>query len=318
MCIPTLIGITLLVQLFMVITPGDPARLLAGEQASEEELEQLRIEMGLNDPFIVRYGNYMKNMFHGDFGTSFRTKTPVIQEIRHRIFYTLRLVIISLILAICLGIPIGIYAATHQYTWKDNAAVLLSLFFVSMPSFWFSLLLIRFFCVKLHLLPVAGIDTWKGWILPCFVVCLAYMSGIVRQMRSNMLEVIRQDYISTARAKGQSERKVLYKHALQNAIIPIIMTIGSIFGHALGGSIVIETIFALPGLGNYTVTALQTRDYPVIQTSVLFLSIFSMIVLLLTDVAFALVDPRIRAQFARQGRRRAHKKASTEAAADAA
>ena len=312
--IPTLLGITIIVQLFIVITPGDPARLLAGNQVSEEDVELLRQEMGLNDPFIVRYGNYMKNILQGDFGLSFRTKSPVLKEMLQRFPYTILLVSVSMMLAALIGIPLGIYAATHQYTWKDNAAIFGSLFCVSMPSFWFALMLIQVLCVKLKLLPVAGVDSWKGWILPCVTNALGYAASIARQMRSNLLEVIRQDYITTARAKGQTEHKVLYKHGLKNAIIPIIMTIGGIFGFALGGSLITEVIFGIPGIGNYTVTALMSRDYPVIQTSVLFISTLFCIVLLLTDVAFAVVDPRIRAQYAGKRKKRDKKEPERSAA----
>ena len=312
--IPTLVGITLIVQLFIVITPGDPARMLAGNEASVEEVEELREEMGLNDPFFVRYGNYMKGILQGDLGTSYRTKSPVLGEMLQRFPYTLLLVSISMALAIILGIPTGIYAATHQYTWKDNAAIFGSLFFVSMPAFWFALLLIQFFGVKFKILPVAGIEGWTSWILPCLSIALAFTASIARQMRSNLLEVIRQDYITTARAKGQTERKVLYRHGLKNAVIPTIMTIGGMFGFALGGSLITEVIFGIPGIGNYTVTALMGRDYPVIQTSVLFISTLFCIVLLLTDVAFAVVDPRIRAQYSRK-RKRPEKKGLERSAA---
>ena len=290
--------ITIVVQLFIVITPGDPARMMAGTQVSEEEVEALREQMGLNDPFIVRYVSYMKSLFRGDFGISYRTKSSVIVEILERFPYTLLLVFVSMAIALALGIPTGIYAATHQYSWKDNLSIFLSLFCVSMPSFWFALILIQYLCVKWKLLPVAGVDSWIGWILPCFTTALCYAASIARQMRSNMLEVIRQDYITTARAKGQTERKVLYRHALKNAIIPIIMTVGGTFGMAMGGSLVTEVIFGIPGLGSYTIDALNSRDYPVIQTNVLFLSTLFCIILLLTDVAFAIADPRIRAQYA--------------------
>jgi peptide/nickel transport system permease protein len=312
--IPTLLGITIVVQLFIVITPGDPARLLAGNQVSEEEVEQLRQEMGLNDPFIVRYGNYMGDILKGDFGTSYRTKSPVLGEMLQRFPYTLLLVCVSMVLAIVIGIPLGIYAATHQYSWKDNAAIFGSLFCVSMPAFWFALMLIQVLCVKLKLLPVAGVEQWQGWILPCVTNALGYAAAIARQMRSNLLEVIRQDFVTTARAKGQSEYKVLYKHALKNAVIPIIMTIGGIFGFALGGSLITEVIFGIPGIGNYTVTALMARDYPVIQTSVLFISTLFCIMLLLTDLAFAVVDPRIRAQYARRRKKAAKKEPERSAA----
>lgn len=316
--IPTLLAITIVVQLFIIITPGDPARMMGGTQASEEELEALREEMGLNDPFLVRYWNYMKSIFKGDFGISYRTKAPVMREIMKRFPYTLLLVFVSMALALIMGIPTGIYAATHQYTWKDNLSIFLSLFCVSMPAFWFALLLIKYLCVKWRLLPVAGVDTWKGWILPCFTTALCYAASIARQMRSNMLEVIRQDYITTARAKGQTERKVLYSHALQNAIIPIIMTVGSTFGMAMGGSLVTEVIFGIPGLGSYTIDALNSRDYPVIQTNVLFLSALFCIILLLTDVAFAIADPKIRALYIGKGRRKKKDKAKEKVEGSAA
>jgi len=310
--IPTLLVVTIVIQLFIIITPGDPARMMAGSLVSEEEVEALREEMGLNDPFVVRYGNYMKNLFSGNFGTSYRTKSDVITDILTRFPYTLLLVFVSMALALGIGIPVGIYAATHQYSWKDNLAIFLSLFCVSMPSFWFALMLIQQLCVKWRILPVAGVDTWLGWILPCFTTALTYAASIARQMRSNMLEVIRQDYITTARAKGQTERKVLYKHALKNAIIPIIMTVGSVFGMAMGGSMVTEVIYGIPGMGSYTLDALNSRDYPVIQTNVLFLSTLFSIILLLTDVAFAIADPRIRAQYAGKGGGNKKKKTDEE------
>ena len=206
-------------------------------------------------------------------------------------------------LSIIIGIPLGVYAATNQYSWKDNLAIIASLFCVSMPAFWFALLLIQLFAVKHRILPMAGIEQWQGWILPVVSLALGYASVIARQMRSNMLEVIRQDYIITARAKGLSEHKVLYRHALKNALIPVIMTVGSMFGMSLGGALISEVIFSIPGLGNYTLTGLVNRDYPVIQGSVLFLSALFSIVILLIDIVFAFIDPRIRSQYVRAKRR---------------
>ncbi|MCL1834938.1 MAG: ABC transporter permease [Oscillospiraceae bacterium] len=309
--IPTLLGITLIVMLFITITPGDPARMLLGNDATQQEVEELREEMGLNDPFPVRYANYIKNIFQGDFGKSFRTKRPVLTEIMTRYPYSLMLVCFSLVMAIFIGIPIGIYAATHQYSWKDNAAIFASLFCVSMPGFWFALMLIQLLCVKFQLLPPSGVDNWQGWILPALTSALGFAATIARQTRSNLLEVIRQDYITTARAKGQSERKVLYRHALKNAVIPVIMIVGSIFGMAMGGSMISEVIFSIPGLGSYTLAGLNARDYPVIQTSVLFMSALFAIVLLLIDLAFAIIDPRIRSQYARRKRKPAKGGAAT-------
>jgi len=316
--IPTLIGITIVVQIFIVITPGDPARQLAGgSEATLEEVEAMREKLGLNDPFIVRYFHYMQSLFKGDFGTSYFTKQPVLKEALGFFPYTLKLVFTSLILAIVIGIPLGIFAATNQFTWKDNAAIFISLICVSMPGFWLALMLIQLFSVKLGLLPTSGIDKWQGWILPVVTTALSYAASIARQMRSNLLEVIRQDYITTARAKGQTEIKVLYKHALKNAVIPIIMTVGSIFGMAMGGSMISEQIFGIPGLGWYALKGLNNRDYPVIQNNVLFLSTLFCIILLLTDVMFAVVDPRIRAQYARKRKKAEPKKIAAEGSAAA-
>ena len=298
--IPTLLAITIVVQLFIIITPGDPARMMGGTQASEEELEALREEMGLNDPFLVRYWNYMKSIFKGDFGISYRTKAPVMREIMKRFPYTLLLVFVSMALALLMGIPTGIYAATHQYTWKDNLSIFLSLFCVSMPAFWFALLLIKYLCVKWRLLPVAGVDTWKGWILPCMSQSLGLLALMARQMRGDMLEVQRQDFITTARAKGLPERSVIFRHALKNASIPSIMVIGGVIGTLLGGSLIIAMIYSIPGLGQYVMTGLNNRDYPVIQSGILIISTMFAIVILIVDVIFALVDPRIRLQYTRK------------------
>ena len=298
--IPTLLGVTLIVLLFIEITPGDPARLMLGDLATQEEVETLREELGLNDPFIVRYVRYVGNILHGDFGRSYFTSRPVLQEVWQRFPYSLLLVSISMLISLGIGIPLGIYAATHQYSWKDNAAIFASMFCISMPSFWFALMLIQLLCVRLRLLPPAGVASWKGWILPAVTGALSYIAATSRLTRSSMLEIIRQDFITTARAKGLPERKVLYRHALKNAIIPVIQTVGGIFGLAIGGSMVSEVVFSIPGLGSYTVSALQSRNYPVIQGGTLILSTLFAIVLLLIDVAFAIVDPRIRSQYARR------------------
>ena len=301
--IPTLLGITFIVLLFITITPGDPIRIMMGNDYTEEEIQAARDELGLNDPLLVRYVSFIKNILTGEFGTSYRTRRPVVDEMVQRFPYSLLLCVLCLVISLIIGIPIGVYAATHQYSWKDNTAILGSLVCVSMPGFWFSLLLIQALCVRLGLLPAAGVDTWKGWILPAFTGSLGFAASIARQMRSNMLEVIRQDYITTARAKGQSETVVLYRHALKNAVIPVIMIIGGIFGMAIGGSMISEVIYSIPGLGSYTLSALQARDYPVIQTSVFFMSSFFAVILLLVDIAFSIVDPRISSQFARKRRK---------------
>ena len=304
MLIPVLLGISLVVLIIIDITPGDPARMLLGTQATEQQVEDLREELGLNDPLPVRYVRFIWNVMQGDFGNSLMTKRPIIDEMLQRFPYTLILVTMSIILSIILGIPIGIYAATHQHSWKDNTAMFLALFSVSMPSFWFALLLIRFFGVNLRWLPLSGVSSWKGWILPCVAMALGLTALIARQMRSDLLEVIRQDYITTARAKGLSEAKVKYRHALKNATIPVIMVIGGVFGSSLGGSMITEVIYSIPGLGQYIMSGLSNRDYPVIQGGILIISGMFSVVILLVDVVFALVDPRIRSQYAGKRRRK--------------
>jgi peptide/nickel transport system permease protein len=302
--IPVLIGITIVVQILIDITPGDPAKLMLGAQATPERIEEVRDELGLNDPLPERYVRYMRNVLHGDFGVSYNSKRPVVEEIMLRLPYTLTLVTLSLIIAIGVGIPLGIYAATHQNSWKDNLAMFVALFFVSMPPFWFALMLIRQFAVKLRWLPLSGIEDWTCWILPCISLALGLMAGIARQTRSNMLEVVRQDFITTARAKGLPEGTVLYRHALKNALTPVIMVIGGMFGAMLGGALITEVIFSIPGMGQYTLTGLNNRDYPVIQSSVLILSTLFSLVILLVDIIFAIVDPRIRSQYAGKGKTR--------------
>lgn len=295
--IPIILGISLIVLILINLTPGDPARQIMGFSATEEQLDEFREVNGLNDPFMVRYVMFLYNAVRGDLGTSYVNHRTVWAELVARFPYTLFLVVASMAASLVVGIPLGIFAATHQYSWKDNAAIFVSLFCVSMPSFWFSLILVQFFSVKLGWLPGTGIETWKGWILPAASLALGYTATIARQTRSDMLEVIRQDFIVTARAKGQSEQKVLFRHALKNALIPVITIAGTMFGASLSGALIAEVIFSIPGVGQYTLSALQNRDYPVIQGSVLFLSVVFSVVILLIDIIFAFVDPRIRSQF---------------------
>ena len=304
MLIPVLLGISLVVLILIEVTPGDPARIALGTQATPERVAALREEWGLNDPLPVRYVRFLWNVVHGDFGTSLTSNRKIAAEMLQRFPYTLILVSISIAFAVVLGIPVGIYAATHQNTWRDNTTMFLALICVSMPSFWLALLLIRFFGVQLRWLPLSGIESWKGWILPCIAMALNLVAMLARQMRSDLLEVVRQDYITTARAKGLSEGKVIYRHGLKNAMIPVIMIVGSVFGISLGGSLIAEVIYSIPGLGQYTLQALNNRDYPVIQSSTLILSTTFAVIILLVDVIFAFVDPRIRSQYVRRKRKK--------------
>ena len=254
MMIPILLGISFIVLILIDISPGDVARIIVGSEAEEWEYQQVREELRLDDPLLVRYGRFIVNTLKGDFGKSFITKKDVWADMMSRFPYTLALAALSLVIAVLIGIPIGIYAATHQYTWKDNTAILLSLFCVSMPAFWFALILVQIFAVKIRLLPPAGIDSWKGWVLPSISLALGYAAAIARQMRSNMLEVIRQDFIVTARAKGLSERGFIPARS-ENALIPVIMIAGTMLRSVSGGALIAEVIFSIPGLGNYTLVA---------------------------------------------------------------
>ena len=303
--IPILLGISFIAMILIDITPGDPVTIIAGWDAKPEEIAKIADDLGLDRPIFVRYFEFVRKAISGDLGVTFYTKRPVMPDITSRFPYTALLAGMSVVLSMVMGVPLGIYAATHQYSWKDNAAIFISLALVSMPSFWLAMMLVRLIAVDLGWLPVQGIRQWTGWILPTFSIAAGYAASISRQSRSNMLQVIREDYIVTARAKGQSETVIKYRHALKNACIPLVMTVGSLFGMALGGSLIVEVIFSMPGLGQYMLTGLVNRDYPVIQGTVLFMSAIFCTVMLLIDIAFAFIDPRIRSQYVRRRAKKA-------------
>lgn len=296
--IPVLLGVSFIVFTLMYITPGDPARLSLGESASEEQVQELRDEMGLNDPYLVQYGNYIKKLVvNQDIGKSYVTKRPVMQELMAAFPATLKLAGLSVAFAVLLGVPIGILSAVKQYSWFDSITMILALIGISMPVFWLGLLLIILFSVNLGWLPSSGFSSFKYMILPAVSLGAQSVAIITRMTRSSMLEVIRQDFIRTARAKGQIERLVILKHALGNALIPIITITGLQFGGLLGGAVLTETIFSIPGIGRLMVESIKMRDFPVVQGGVLFIAIMFSIVNLLVDLLYAYVDPRIRSQY---------------------
>ena len=296
--IPVVLGVTIMVFTIMYLTPGDPARMILGSNATEEKVEELHEQLGMNGNYFQRLGRYMKQVFiDHDLGSSYYTGVRVTDQIKARLPFTLRIAGISILIAACIGIPLGVLAATHHYTWIDNLAMFGSLFCVSMPGFWFALILVSFFAIKLGWLPAVGIRSWTGYILPCVSGAIGGAAGLARQTRSSMLEVIRQDYITTARAKGQTERKIVMHHALKNALIPIITVIGLQTGVQLGGAMVTENLFAIPGLGNFMLEAIKGRDYPVVQGGVLFIAFTFCILNLIIDLIYAFVDPRIKAQY---------------------
>ncbi len=295
--IPVIIGVTFIVFTIMHFTPGDPAQLILGESAPEEAVEQLREEMGLNDPFFVQYFTFLGNAARGDFGTSYNTKNPVFDEVFARFPATLKLTIAGMIIAIAIGIPVGIISATKQYSITDNVAMILALLGVSMPNFWLGLMLILLFSVNLGVLPSGGDAGFTSLILPAITLGTGVAAIITRMTRSSMLEVVRQDYIRTARAKGVPEKEVINKHALKNALIPIVTIIGLQFGSLLGGAVLTETVFTWPGIGRLMVESIRRKDTPTVLASVIFLSLTFSIVNLFIDVLYAYLDPRIKSQY---------------------
>ena len=296
--IPVIIGVTFIVFTLMFITPGDPAKIILGESAPAASVKQLRDEMGLNKPFLVQYGTYLKNLVvHQDIGKSYVTKRPVLKEIADCFPATFKLASLSMIFAIAIGIPIGIISAVKQYSWFDTFSMIFALIGISMPVFWMGILLILLFAVQLHWLPASGFSSINHMILPAITLGAQSVAIITRMTRSSMLEVIRQDYIRTVRAKGQKESVVVLRHALGNALIPIITIVGLQFGGLLGGAVLTESIFSIPGVGRLMVDAIKMRDFPVVQGGVLFIAITFSIVNLLVDLLYAYVDPRIKSQY---------------------
>ncbi|SHJ99518.1 nickel ABC transporter permease [Paramaledivibacter caminithermalis] len=297
--IPVLLGVTFIVFTIMSFTPGDPAQLMLGESAPPEAVEQLRAEMGLDDPFIVQYLRFVGNAIKGDFGRSYTTKREVFSEIFARFPNTLILAAVGVAIAVAIGIPVGIISATRQYSLIDSISMIGALLGVSMPNFWLGLMLILVFSVGLGWLPFAGFESAKSIILPAITLGTGAAAIITRMTRSSMLEVIRQDYIRTARAKGVSEKKVVNKHALKNALIPVITVVGLQFGYLLGGAVLTETVFSWPGVGRLLVEAIRQKDTPTVLASVVFMATTFSFVNLLVDILYAYVDPRIKSQYSK-------------------
>lgn len=310
--IPIVLGVTVLVFTLMCFTPGNPAETILGATATQEDLDAKTEELGLNDPYIVRLGNYLMQVYvRHDLGSSWITKVDIMSSIAEKLPRTMILSLVTMLIAFGVGIPLGIVAATHQNQWQDSLSMVFALIGVAIPNFWLALLLIILFSVKLGWLPAMGIDAGvKSYILPALAACMGSLATCARQTRSSMLDVIRSDYITTARSKGVPERAVIFKHALKNALIPIITMAGSTFGHLLGGMIIIETVFSIPGMGNYIIGAVNNRDYPVVQGGTIFLAITFSLCMLLVDLLYAAVDPRIKAQYAGGSKKKPKKEAA--------
>ena len=303
--VPVLLGVILVVFIMNHISPGNPARILAGENASEEAVAALTEELGLNDPLYIQFFNYVKGIVTKfDLGTSYQTKRPVIDELMDRFPTTAKLALLSICISAVVGISLGIISAVKQNTIIDHLSTGFALLGVSMPAFWAGMMLILVFAIYLKWLPVSGMDGWKNWIMPAFTSSMVGMATITRMTRSSMLDVICQDYIVTARAKGLSEQVIVVKHALKNALIPIITVLGIQLGTMLGGAVLTESVFSIPGLGKFMVDSIKNRDYPVVQGGVLLLAIVFSLVNLIVDIIYAYVDPRIKSQYDR-GKKRA-------------
>ncbi|WP_059172328.1 nickel ABC transporter permease [Bacillus sp. FJAT-27445] len=291
--IPVIIGVTFVVFFIMQLVPGDPAVLLAGEGASKETIESLRDQLGLNRPLFIQYFDYLVNVFRGDFGVSLKNSQPVLDEILVRLPITMELAFFSIIITIVLGMTAGIISAVKPYSLTDTTVMLVALLGISLPSFWFGLMMMYFFSVKLQILPVAGWDSILHVILPAFTLGAGGAAIVARMTRSSMLEVIRQDYIRTARAKGLRESVIVYKHALRNALIPVITVVGLQFGSLLGGTVLVESIFAINGLGRMIVDSIRMRDLPMVQGGVLVASLVFVVVNLFVDVLYRFFNKRI-------------------------
>lgn len=293
-----LLGAAFLIFTILYLTPGDPAKLLLGENASAAEVAIMREKLGIDKPYFAQLGDFLFNTFIKlDLGTSWTYSVPVAQEMFARLPRTLIIGIFTMIISTIIGIPMGIYAATHQGKWQDYGIIGVSMIFISLPAFWLALMMVILFSLNLGWLPAYGIGGVSYYILPVLAGAFAGLAGNARQARSAMLETIRADFVTTARAKGQSEGVIIRKHMLPNAMMPLITSLGGRFAGLVAGQAIIERVFSIPGIGLYMLNGISYRDYPVIRGCTLFFAIFSAVVILIVDLIYAWVDPRIKAQY---------------------
>lgn len=296
--IPVMIGVVVIVFTLMYLSPGDPAAIKLGTEVTEEGLAQLHEEMGLDRPYIIRLGDYIWGLVsRGDMGDSYRTGRAIKDEIVPRIKVTLKLAGISMVAGSLLGILLGIISAVKQYSLLDKFTTIFALFGVSTPSFWLALMFILLISMNLRLLPASGSYGPKYWILPCATLGYQAAGIIMRMTRSSMLEAIRQDFVTTARAKGQSESVIIIRHVLRKSLIPIVTAIGNQFCVLLGGAVLVESVFSLPGLGKYLIDGINNLDFPAVQSSVLVIALISVIVMLILDIVYSFIDPRVKVAY---------------------
>ena len=300
--IPVILGVSLVVFGILALTPGDPASIILGSGATQAELDALNHELGYDKPVFVRYANWVFDALRGDLGTSYMTKQPIASTVFGKIPISLTIAFNAILCAAMIGIPVGILSAVKQDSLLDTLPTSLSILLASVPPFWLGMMLMLIFAVKLGWFPTSGIETWQSYILPMLTLGIPYSAQQMRFTRSSMLETIRQDYIRTARAKGQKERAIIWKHAMKNALMPVITIIGVNFGALLGGAVVTETLFTIPGLGSYIVNGIKQKDVPVVMGGTVVLAILFSFVMLLVDLLYAFVDPRIKAKYAKKGK----------------
>ena len=297
MAIPVLLGVTFIVFTIMSFTPGDPVQTMLGDNYTQEAYDEITEELGLNDPFLVRYVNYVVDLVQGDMGVSYSTKRAVSDEIFARFPATVRLAGAAIFLAVVFGIPLGVISATKQYSFSDSGSMFVALVGVSMPNFWLGIMLILLFAANLGWLPASGDKGFLALILPAVTLSANSLATITRMTRSSMLETIRMDYIRTARAKGLRESRVIIHHALRNAMIPVITSVGLQFGFALSGAVLVETVFSWPGIGRLLVDTIKLKDTPVVLGVVVVMAASFTVINLVIDILYACFDPRIRTQY---------------------
>lgn len=297
--IPILLVVAILIFTLMQFVPGDPVQIILGESATPVQVEEVREDLGLNDPFFVQMINFLKDLLHLDFGESYLSGMEVRSELIMRFPNTLILAICCVVFTVIIGIPIGVQCALKADKLADRIWLFFTLLCSSMPGFWLALLLVMLFSVGLGWLPSNGIGGPEYFILPVLANSIGSLASIARHTRSSMLEVIRSDYISTAKSKGISQKEVIWKHALPNALIPVITTVSSSFGMMLGGATIIESVFSIPGIGMFMMSGINNRDYPVVRGCIIYIAFAFSIMMLITDLIYAFVDPRIKAQYIR-------------------
>lgn len=291
------LGISFIIFAIMNLTPGNPAQLILGQSASPEQIAKLEKELGLDSPFFVRYFHFIINALKGDFGQSYQTRLPVVKEILVRFPTTFKLASIAMLIAMSIGIPIGVISAVRQYSFIDAASMVAALLFASIPSFVLGLILMLIFSLNLRWFPATGITSWKSFVLPAVTLSTATMATLVRMTRSTMLEVLKQDYIRTSRAKGATEKSVILRHSLRNALLPIVTVIGVDFGYLLGGTVIIESVFAISGMGTLLINAIRMKDTPTVMATVMFVTLAYSFVNLIVDITYAFIDPRIKSLY---------------------